>query len=295
MEERALVPSGIVAPLVSVDEAVEAWRQYLRLCEKLLDDSDYQTIEGRLFRKKSGWRKLARAFNITDEIDDKEIIRDDRARVISAEFTVLAVAPNGRTAIGWGSCSLEERAHAEDKLDRNGNVRCPGPCDGRKHFSNPDHDIPATAHTRAKNRGIADLIGAGEVSAEEIEADELEREAAPTKQAPPQKKARPVPTPTVNEPVTNDTKRQISKADIEWFGNEMESHAMSSGEVAQALGMRLGGWLKANQKQTVQDAWRLVEAWIDKRASRTPRADEPLPGEEREDAEGASHISDMPF
>ena len=32
-----------------------------------------------------------------------------------------------------------------------------------------EHDVISTAHTRAKSRAIADLIGAGEVSAEEME------------------------------------------------------------------------------------------------------------------------------
>ena len=91
-------------------------------------------------------------------------------------------------------------------------------------------------------------------------------------------------------------KRQIGKADIKWFASEMESHAMSSGEVAQALGMTLAGWLKANPAGTVQDAWRLVEAWIDKRASRTPR-DEPLPDEEANSPQPGDLISEerIPF
>ena len=62
-----------------------------------------------------------------------------------AEYVVEAKAPNGRSAVGVGIASIHER-----------------------QFSNPEHDIPATAHTRAKNRAFADLFGLGEVSAEEI-------------------------------------------------------------------------------------------------------------------------------
>ena len=61
--------------------------------------------------------------------------------------------PTGRYADGWGNCSRQE---------------------GNK--AHPNHDIPATAMTRATNRAIADLIGAGEVTAEEIQA-ELKMEA----------------------------------------------------------------------------------------------------------------------
>lgn len=171
-ENRALVPSGVVALPIPVEQAVKDWEQYQDLCRRLLDEADYQTIGVKRFRKKSGWRKLARAFNITDEIVASSIQRDDGGRVISAEFTIKATAPNGRSADGWASCSIAERGHDEDILDDYNGVECKGPCDGRKHFSLPDHTIPATAHTRAKNRAISDLIGAGEVSAEEIEGDE---------------------------------------------------------------------------------------------------------------------------
>ena len=39
----------------------------------------------------------------------------------------------------------------------------------RKRFTHAEHDIISTAHTRAKNRAISDIIGTGEVSAEEME------------------------------------------------------------------------------------------------------------------------------
>jgi len=167
-EERGLVLAEVVSLPIPVEKAVEQWEQYQELCERLLNETDYQQIGKKRFRKKSGWRKLARAFNITDSVLEKDALRDTDGRVVEASFSVRATAPNGRTADGWGACSLWERAHEEDKVDGYGKVTCPGPCNGRKHFSNPDHDIPATAHTRAKNRAIADLIGAGEVSADEV-------------------------------------------------------------------------------------------------------------------------------
>ena len=169
-EDQGLIVTGTVELPVSIDQAVEEWTQYQELVRRLLDASDYQTIQGRKFTKKSAWRKLARAFNIADQIVDRHLMRDEvTGRVVEADFLVRATAPNGRYAEGWASCSIYERGHEEDKQDYNGKVTCKGPCNGRKHFSNPDHDVPATAHTRAKNRSIADLIGAGEVSAEEVE------------------------------------------------------------------------------------------------------------------------------
>jgi len=190
-EERRLVPSGIVELPVPIERAVEEWEQYQELCRRLLGPEDMQRIGKREFRKKSGWRKLAKAFNITDKIIDSRIDKDEDGRVISADFFVLAAAPNGRTTEGWGGCSIWERAHEEDKTNDKGEVVCAGPCNGRKHFSNPDHDVPATAHTRAKNRAIADLIGAGEVSAEEISSAGV----VPTTARVVRKKAEPVADP----------------------------------------------------------------------------------------------------
>lgn len=138
VEESAILTTN-------VDAALEEWEAYQLFTEKLLDESDYQDIRGKKFKKKSAWRKYARAFNISTTIVEKIIMRDEKGRVTGAEFTVRATLPNGRFVEAWGSCSKREGAK-----------------------SHPDHDIPATAQTRATNRAIADLIGAGEVTAEEM-------------------------------------------------------------------------------------------------------------------------------
>ena len=129
----------------NVDDALAQWEAYQIFTEKLLDKSDYIDIKGKAFKKKSAWRKYARAFNINTEIISKDILKNDKGVVIEAEFTVRATLPDGRHCDGWGNCSRRE---------------------GNKN--KPNHDIPATAMTRATNRAIADLIGAGEVTAEEI-------------------------------------------------------------------------------------------------------------------------------
>ena len=138
---------------VNVDQAIQEWNAYQKITELMLDETDYQQIQGRAFKKKSAWRKYARAFNITTEIIDKDIVKTDKGAVKEASFIVRATLPTGRYADGWGNCSRQE---------------------GNK--AHPNHDIPATAMTRATNRAIADLIGAGEVTAEEIQA-ELKMEA----------------------------------------------------------------------------------------------------------------------
>lgn len=130
---------------VNVEQALEEWNAYQTITERMLDKTDYQMIKGRQYKKKSAWRKYARAFNINTELIKEEILKNEKGRVIEATFIVRATLPTGRYADGWGNCSKFEKARA-----------------------NPNHDIPATAMTRATNRAIADLIGAGEVTAEEI-------------------------------------------------------------------------------------------------------------------------------
>jgi hypothetical protein len=61
------------------------------------------------------------------------------------EITIKAIAPNGRFSFGVGSCSSNERK-----------------------FTHQEHNVRSTAHTRAKNRAISDLVGGGEIFAEEM-------------------------------------------------------------------------------------------------------------------------------
>ena len=120
-------------------------------------ETDYQGGK----KKKSAWRKLARAFNISDEKICDRIIRDDNYQIISAYFEVKAILPNGRYGIGVGDCSIFDKINKDD-------TEMPSNFELRKRFTNAEHDVISTAHTRAKSRAIADLIGAGEVSAEEL-------------------------------------------------------------------------------------------------------------------------------
>lgn len=65
-----------------------------RLKDSILDDDDYQIVEDKrgntagIFIKKSGYYKLKRAFNITLEIKDYEILKNDKNRITSAWFLV---------------------------------------------------------------------------------------------------------------------------------------------------------------------------------------------------------------
>lgn len=167
--------TALVQPAGSLAEVKRAFTAYQQVCAELLDDDDHQDIGSKRFRKRSAWRKLAVAFGVTYDIVDRTITRDDAGRVVEAEFTVRATAPNGRHADGWGSCASFERCCPPGCSRNHGwGDHCPAAqgedCPGWTHFSHVNHDVPATAETRAKNRASADLFGMGEVSAEEVES-----------------------------------------------------------------------------------------------------------------------------
>lgn len=147
MENQLAPTQEIVKPLVSVDQAVEQWNIFEDLKQKLLVKDDYAKIQGKPYVKKSGFRKIAVFFNLSDEIIHEERVdREDRS--FYWRIKVKATAPNNRTSIGVGICDSNER-----------------------RFSHVEHDVYATAHTRAKNRAISDMVAGGIVSAEEMGAD----------------------------------------------------------------------------------------------------------------------------
>ena len=157
--DNSTVPLNTQFDMVDVEHAAAVQKNFGDLVEALLDkDTDYQGGK----KRKSAWRKLARAFNISDEPITKEIIRDENHQIISAYFEVKAILPNGRSGFGVGDCSIFDKIKYDDS-------ELPSNFELRKRFTNAEHDVIATAHTRAKSRAISDLIGAGEVSAEEMD------------------------------------------------------------------------------------------------------------------------------
>lgn len=141
----------VLMPL-DADQVVAGMEAYQQLLPRLLQDSDWQSTGDGKFVKKSGWRKIARAFNLSVMVVSVRIERDYEGNPVRAETIARAMAPNGQVSDADGYCSVDEDRFASAK--------------GRKKIEN---DLRATATTRAKNRAIADLVGMGEVSAEEVE------------------------------------------------------------------------------------------------------------------------------
>ncbi|CAL5334931.1 unnamed protein product [Camellia sinensis] len=109
--------------------SVSLFKEYQNAAMAILEKSDYTMISGSPFIKKSGWRKISFYFNLSYEIKDKTIEFDENRNVLRAEFVVRAYMQGGRFSDGWGSCERRE-----------------------KRFLKPNHDVPSTAETRAKNR-----------------------------------------------------------------------------------------------------------------------------------------------
>ncbi|KAG8376888.1 hypothetical protein BUALT_Bualt09G0110900 [Buddleja alternifolia] len=118
---------------------VSLFKEYQNAAMAILEKSDYTMISGHPYIKKSGWRKISFYFNLSYEIKDKTIEFDENRNVQRAEFVVRAYMQGGRFSDGWGSCERRE-----------------------KKFMKPNHDIPSTAETRAKNKACQDLLGIGE-------------------------------------------------------------------------------------------------------------------------------------
>lgn len=148
-------PTRDVLMPLDVTQVVDGMRTYQRLLHDLLAPSDWQGTGDDRFLKKSGWRKIARAFNLSlEKVDSGVEYLEDGETPKRAWSTYRAIAPNGQTQDGDGYCALSE-FHGKRRNDKK-----------------LENTMRATATTRAKNRAISDLVGMGEVSAEEMDTAE---------------------------------------------------------------------------------------------------------------------------
>lgn len=144
-EKHQITPYETVKPLVTPEQAADEWKLYQQLKKALLSSDDYQRIGKGKYIKKSGFRKIAVYFGLSDHIQEEEKVeREDDS--FYWRIKVKVEAPNGRQSIGVGICDSRER-----------------------NFAHKEHDVYATAHTRAKNRAISDMVAGGVVSAEEMQ------------------------------------------------------------------------------------------------------------------------------
>jgi hypothetical protein len=126
-------------PLVNVEEALDAWKQYQDLINALIKTNDIVVVNNVPKARKSGINKIARFFGYS-----VEIIRAYKEDLPDGGFVwrvwAKAIAPNGRFRVAGAACSSKER-----------------------RFAHLEHDVLATAETRAKKRAIEELAGMGEL------------------------------------------------------------------------------------------------------------------------------------
>lgn len=207
-ETRELVPlerpSMLVRPVATADEMRGAITEYEELKAAILRPGDIQVIKGRPHVKKAGWLRIARAFGISCAPVHSEHIIDDTTGDWGYEVIMRATAPNGAEMTGDGACWASE-----------------------KHESmRTRHNVRAHAFTRATNRAISNLVGAGEVSAEEL-TDYVDADPAPRAQP----DLRPVPKPIAKRTDTStDTSTDVS-AQIRGLALEMELTDKERGDV----------------------------------------------------------------
>jgi len=175
---------SFVKPVSNPEEVVEMYEQFDQLKADLLNNEDTTPIGDSVHINKSGWRKFATLFNLSIEtFEEERTLREtgeDQNDVVVWRIKAKATAPNGKVSVGSGLAASNESNYmvkvsdhpAIDGSDHPNALRVDGKW---RVLLSPaevnEHNIYATAETRAKNRAISDMVGGGEVSAEEMDAD----------------------------------------------------------------------------------------------------------------------------
>lgn len=142
------IQPAMIRPLATAETAKQAIAAYEDLKRAIVrPDDQHRDKQGRTYLKKSFWRRIASCFGVSLELAREDYIIEGDSPIYGYSVVYRAIAPNGQSVEGDGLCMSNERP-------------------GMRR-----HDVRATAHTRAKNRAISDLVGGGEVSAEEVSDD----------------------------------------------------------------------------------------------------------------------------
>lgn len=167
---QTIMQQSVVSPAMDNEMLKERFNQIQALKVSLLiyvkgapEKSDIIDIVGKSYIKKSGWRKLAFAFNLSISIEkewkEQWLSKDAEGKTTDETtyyFHVRVTAPNGRYVIGVACASTDE-----------------------KDFAHAEHDPYALAYTRAVNRAISDILGLGEVSYDEMAGESEKRRRRP--------------------------------------------------------------------------------------------------------------------
>ena len=217
-QENALAVRKPDVPLVTAQEAADAWQQYLALEKSILDDSDYtwsvewewwdkqqeraragratfkvkekalacqadhagSVLTGR--KKKSAWVKLSKFYGL----DMPETGMGEASFQEVAGFLVQTERGDSYVTVTW----LDPKTLVAIKASSRVVVRTPsgrtfvdrgGAHRNERGFAQEDHDIPALSFTRALCRALARAIGYGDEAAEDVPEDPPPNAAADAK------------------------------------------------------------------------------------------------------------------
>lgn len=151
--------TGLVAPVCSVQESVRIFKEFEKAKREILTGNDVLWIdssgrpaiegEGSPHIKRSGWRKLARFFGLSWDIENIEkLIMEHGGYMYKVRVRVWH--PAGASVISEGV------ATSKDSFFTKG---------GRKEAD--EANVLMKAETVGINRAISDILGSGEVSGEE--------------------------------------------------------------------------------------------------------------------------------
>lgn len=211
LEKREL-SVDIVAP-IDVDRLAEAFKTFQEFKQRLLTKDDSVTIAGRQYLKKSAWRKWALACGVSDDIVSFERVPaqgKDQEGNFSYRILVRAFhEKSGRSSAGVAVASKNEK----------------------KDWAHEEHDVFTLAHTRAKNRAIADLVGGGEVSAEEITSEPENRRTTPTAE---------IPVPSSQGPASASDPTNEALSMLKWNQSSKVPQLSTIKVTPDVLGVRIG-------------------------------------------------------
>tara|TARA_R110000751_G_scaffold22447_4_gene63324 strand:- start:687 stop:1253 length:567 start_codon:yes stop_codon:yes gene_type:complete len=146
VRDQTAAAMPIAASPAALERALLDYNQVQATLDRMMPGSLIK-IQGRKHRKKSYWRAVATAFNLSVTCTDEKHIQSPGGDW-GWLCTYRAAAPNGRVADGDGSCFASEKKGGQGTV----------------------HNVRAHAHTRSYNRAVSNLVGFGEVSAEEMGA-----------------------------------------------------------------------------------------------------------------------------
>ena len=156
----AVTQTGLVAPVCSVQESVRIFKEFEKAKKGILSGSDVLWIgsdgrpaiegQGSPHIKRGGWRKLARFFGLSWDIENIEKLTMEQGGYMY-KVRVKVWHPAGASVVSEGI------ATSRDAFFTKGGKR-----------DAPEENIIMKAETVGINRAISDILGSGDVSGEEV-------------------------------------------------------------------------------------------------------------------------------